>query len=264
MKQDYITEANATCSNSFHGANVSKTHFANVLKRSIMTLQALDDIKKSLFYGRELKTETSTHAGHYEFKNHTCNSLELYSLDESNATSINILHGIIGIATEAGELLEALYNAVIRENQADLTNIAEEIGDVLWYQAVVLKAINSNFETEMQRNIAKLRKRFPNAFNEHDANNRDLFSEREILEQKPHRALGDIRQAWECKIGSINGVAIPNGGDAPMRQAVETAYLKITGQYAQACFSGWGAEFDEKERAVIENRLPREIPLDTV
>ena len=68
--------------------------------------------------------------------------------------------------------------------------------------------------------------------------------------------LNNMHEAWECKIGSTNGVHIPFGADFPMRQAVREAYTRITGEQPEAVFSGWGAKFSESERAVIENRLP--------
>lgn len=59
---------------------------------------------------------------------------------------------------------------------------------------------------------------------------------------------------WSCKIGETND--IPHGADLPMREATARAYREITGQEPGFCFSGWGAELDEGERAVVENRLP--------
>ena len=76
---------------------------------------------------------------------------------------------------------------------------------------------------------------------------------------KPHDfgsgPLTDERYVWSCAIGGIKPVSVPSGGDAPMRRAVERAFLELTGQEAQACFSGWGEEFAEPARAVIENRI---------
>jgi hypothetical protein len=42
-----------------------------------------------------------------------------------------------------------------------------------------------------------------------------------------------------------------------MRQAVAEAYERITGIEPDFIFSGWGAELNESERAVVEDRLPR-------
>lgn len=60
---------------------------------------------------------------------------------------------------------------------------------------------------------------------------------------------------WYCKIGE--SASVPDGADFPMREAIERAYKEVTGEEAVFCFSGWGAELTEPERAVVEDRLPR-------
>jgi len=44
---------------------------------------------------------------------------------------LRLLHGAIGICTEVGELLEAM-----NRKEVDAVNLAEEIGDILWYLAI--------------------------------------------------------------------------------------------------------------------------------
>lgn len=61
---------------------------------------------------------------------------------------------------------------------------------------------------------------------------------------------------WSCKIGECDAELLPDGADAPMRAAVERAYRELTGFDAAFNFSGWGAELDESERAVVEKREP--------
>ena len=58
---------------------------------------------------------------------------------------------------------------------------------------------------------------------------------------------------WECKIGIAPGtsVSLPGGSDFPMRVAVEKAFTQITGLEAEYCFSGWGAELTEGEKALV-------------
>lgn len=41
-----------------------------------------------------------------------------------------------------------------------------------------------------------------------------------------------------------------------MRRAVEEAYRELTGDDPTFVFSGWGAQLDEGERAVVEDREP--------
>lgn len=62
---------------------------------------------------------------------------------------------------------------------------------------------------------------------------------------------------WSCKIGG--NIVLPDGSDWPMRQAVQEAFLKLAGVDNKFCFSGWGGDLTEGERAVVENRLPAEV-----
>jgi hypothetical protein len=61
---------------------------------------------------------------------------------------------------------------------------------------------------------------------------------------------------WSCKIGECEELAVPNGGDGPMRKAVEIAYTQLTGGKPKFIFSGWHNRLTEGERAVVENRPP--------
>ena len=114
-----------------------------------------------------------------------CNGLPDWISDrpEDDEKALNIIHAIIGKATEAGELLEALYATAYRGETFDVVNAGEEIGDGFWYDALLARACGLTFDGIQRTNIAKLRHRFPNAFTEYDANNRDLFGERRILEE---------------------------------------------------------------------------------
>lgn len=96
--------------------------------------------------------------------------------------TIRLLHAAIGLSTEAGELLDALKKHIFYGKELDITNIKEELGDSLWYTAEGVDACGSTLEEVMITNIRKLRSRYPDRFKEHDAINRDLNKEREILE----------------------------------------------------------------------------------
>jgi NTP pyrophosphatase (non-canonical NTP hydrolase) len=101
----------------------------------------------------------------------------------SSHKDIDILHAALGIATEAGELLDPFKKAMFYGKSIDLVNIDEEVGDILWYVAIYLNARGLTFEQVMQQNIDKLRTRYPEKFTSEQAINRDLDAERETLEQ---------------------------------------------------------------------------------
>jgi len=174
---NYQAEALQTKSDKFYGDQVAFGALFGSSMRAISALRELDKVKKALFYGKivdgvELGDSLSS-----------CESLPLMlnPLDKSQAT--DIIHSIIGKATEAGELLELLLSS-FDKNEFDVVNFNEEIGDGQWYDAIGLAAVNSTIADSQRVNIAKLRARFPNKFTEYDANNRKLDIEREILEDK--------------------------------------------------------------------------------
>jgi len=94
---------------------------------------------------------------------------------------VRLLHGGIGVATEGGELLDAIKKHVYYGAELDEINLKEEIGDVFWYLAILCDAIGISFEEAQNANLAKLSTRFNHGFSEQEANNRDLQSERKRL-----------------------------------------------------------------------------------
>lgn len=93
-----------------------------------------------------------------------------------------MLHGAIGAVTESGELIDALKKTIYYGKPLDKVNIVEEVGDIMWYLALILRELDMTFEDAAQININKLRSRFGEKFSEFDAQNRDLTKERSILE----------------------------------------------------------------------------------
>lgn len=94
-----------------------------------------------------------------------------------------MLHGAIGIVTEAGELLDAMKKSIYYCKALDRTNLIEELGDLEYYMAVLRIELGVSQEEIQERNIAKLRARYPEKFTSEHAINRDLDKEREVLEQ---------------------------------------------------------------------------------
>ncbi len=93
-----------------------------------------------------------------------------------------LLHGGIGLATEAGEFLDALKKHVFYGKELDKVNLREEMGDIFWYCAIIADQLEVDFADVMERNITKLKARYGEKFTEEAANTRDLKTERQILE----------------------------------------------------------------------------------
>lgn len=93
-----------------------------------------------------------------------------------------LLHAGIGLATEAGEFLDALKKHVFYGKDLDKVNLREEMGDIFWYCAIIADQLDVDFSEVMERNITKLKARYGDKFTEEKANARDLATERKILE----------------------------------------------------------------------------------
>lgn len=59
----------------------------------------------------------------------------------TDIVSPRIIHAAAGIVTETGELLEAIYS-----DRLDNINVAEEIGDVAWYTALMLDCLGLKWD----------------------------------------------------------------------------------------------------------------------
>lgn len=70
-------------------------------------------------------------------------------------------HAAMGLAGEAGEVVDVLKKHLIYERELDRDHLIEELGDVLWYAELIMHNINVTREEVEQANIAKLRKRYP-------------------------------------------------------------------------------------------------------
>jgi hypothetical protein len=116
----------------------------------------------------------------------------------SNYRTIQILHALMGITTECGEMMDNLKKHLIYGKPLDMVNFKEEDGDLRWYLAKLEYAVGYSADEAQEANIAKLKARFPNRFNEIDALQRDLDRERLILEgfQKP------LTKKWDKQIGA--------------------------------------------------------------
>lgn len=109
-----------------------------------------------------------------------------YPNQDTRFRMIRVNHAILGLTGEVGELAGALERVVYYGKEADWTNFKEEIGDCLWYIALLCNALKLDMGEVMAANIAKLAKRYPEKFTEYLAaeENRNREAERITLETR--------------------------------------------------------------------------------
>ena len=98
--------------------------------------------------------------------------------------NVRLLHAMIGMVTEAGEIQDQMKKAIFYGKSIDKVNLVEELGDVMWYIAIAADTLGVSLEEIMAKNNEKLEARYGKVFTETAALNRNLDAEREILEKK--------------------------------------------------------------------------------
>lgn len=169
-----------TCTDEYHTDVIEAADAAAILHAAFDTGRLVDDLKKAFAYGRrdtnqqELTEDKLAELGYYDQPIAT-GGRTIYDLPPK------LVHSILGMFSESVELLEILLDYLLWDKRIDEVNLVEEFGDHNWYQNLGLKHLGVEFEETLERNIAKLAKRYPDKFNVEAAFNRDLEAEREVL-----------------------------------------------------------------------------------
>ena len=77
----------------------------------------------------------------------------IYDLTSEKA---HLLHMAVGVAGEAGELLDAVKKAVIYGKRLDRENVIEELGDLEFYMEGIRQVTGITRENTIDHNIDKL------------------------------------------------------------------------------------------------------------
>ncbi len=80
-----------------------------------------------------------------------------------------LVHAAMGIAGEAGEVVDAVKKHWVYGKPLDVENILEECGDILFYVSACLNLCGHSLNDAMTHNIDKLNKRYPHGYTDQDA-----------------------------------------------------------------------------------------------
>lgn len=84
----------------------------------------------------------------------------------------NLINGCLGLAGEAGEVCDIVKKYMFQGHKFETHNIVDELGDVLWYVALTAQSIGCSLNAIMEHNVNKLKKRYPDGFDEERSINR--------------------------------------------------------------------------------------------
>ena len=82
-------------------------------------------------------------------------------------------HALHGLAAEVGEI-HSIYQKVYQGHMMDYQALEDELGDLLWFIAETCDVCEFTLDGVAQRNIIKLRKRYPEGFDEERSVHREF------------------------------------------------------------------------------------------
>lgn len=168
--------------------SLEKETFTNLCLLYLHLTEIFDGYKKFIFYNKEekLKKEFADRINHISNLAKKLNRNNTLRTDVENVDP-RVLHGIIGIMTESGELCDILTNLLLDPlAKIDPIHVQEELGDGMasgWYPAILHDALGLNPDETHDKVIRKLKIRFPEGYSDEKAANRDLANERKELER---------------------------------------------------------------------------------
>jgi NTP pyrophosphatase (non-canonical NTP hydrolase) len=83
-----------------------------------------------------------------------------------------LIDGVLGLCGESGEVSDMLKKHLFQGHDFKKEDLINELGDVMWYIALICESQHLSLNGVMVRNIDKLEKRYPKGFSEEASINR--------------------------------------------------------------------------------------------
>lgn len=83
-----------------------------------------------------------------------------------------VFNACLGLSGEVGEFNDMIKKWIFHEKQFDEEHAKKELGDVMWYVAMMCESFGWDLDEIMQMNVDKLKARYPKGFSVERANNR--------------------------------------------------------------------------------------------
>ena len=84
-----------------------------------------------------------------------------------------LINGVMGLCGEAGEAIDIVKKHLHQGHKLDKDKLVKELGDIAWYLAETATALDVSLEDVLERNIDKLKARYPEGFSTERSVNRE-------------------------------------------------------------------------------------------
>ena len=84
-----------------------------------------------------------------------------------------LINAVMGLCGESGEAIDIVKKHLAQGHELDREHLIKELGDIAWYLAEAATVLGVDLEEVLQRNIDKLKARYPDGFNVQKSVNRE-------------------------------------------------------------------------------------------
>ena len=99
--------------------------------------------------------------------------LAMTTLNKDLSEKEILINGVMGLCGESGEAIDIVKKWLAQGHELDKELLIKEIGDVAWYIAEIATVLGVTLEEVFEKNIDKLRRRYPDGFKYADSLNRE-------------------------------------------------------------------------------------------
>ena len=90
--------------------------------------------------------------------------LAMTTLNPQLAQKDVLINAVMGLCGESGEAIDIVKKHLHQGHELDREKLIKELGDIAWYLAEAATALDIDLETVLERNIEKLKSRYPEGF----------------------------------------------------------------------------------------------------
>ena len=84
-----------------------------------------------------------------------------------------LMNSVMGLCGESGEVIDVVKKHISHGHPLNREKLIDELGDVAWYLAECATVLDVTLEEVLERNIEKLKKRYPEGFSTERSINRE-------------------------------------------------------------------------------------------
>lgn len=111
-----------------------------------------------------------------------------------------LINAVMGLCGESGEVIDLVKKHLAQGHELDREKMINELGDVAWYLAECAAALDADLNEVFEKNIEKLRRRYPDGFDAKRSIERDVkrhsFYGEERVGENIKALFDDLLHVW--------------------------------------------------------------------